>query len=225
MARIEHLLGRYGVLTEELLTEIERRPELAEVLPGTDDHLKVEVWYAAHAEAALHLDDVLARRTRLSIQTFDRGLAAAEPAARIMAEVLDWDEERIEHEIALYRGRVDAERRSQETKPPTRSAAACPTPCGERRLMPLRPGLTTCAGAGDGSVQRRGLIFPVYATRPTSAATPKCERMTRSNEHGSVPGPCGGSRCPGLVAALAAACAGRIRGVAGRGGDHAAASA
>jgi glycerol-3-phosphate dehydrogenase len=38
-----------------------------------------------------------------------------------MAEVLDWDEERIEREIALYRGRVDAERRSQEQ--PTDEAA------------------------------------------------------------------------------------------------------
>jgi glycerol-3-phosphate dehydrogenase len=114
LVRIEHLLGRYGVLIEDLLLEIERRPELAEVLPGTDDHLKVEVWYAAAAEGALHLDDVLARRTRLSIQTFDRGVAAAEPAARIMAEVLGWDEARIAEEVALYRGRVDAERRSQE---------------------------------------------------------------------------------------------------------------
>jgi glycerol-3-phosphate dehydrogenase len=114
IARVEHLLGRYGVLIEDLLLEIERRPELAEVLPGTDDHLKAEIWYAAAAEGALHLDDVLARRTRLSIQTFDRGLAAAEPAARIMADVLGWNQKRIAEEVALYRGRVDAERRSQE---------------------------------------------------------------------------------------------------------------
>jgi glycerol-3-phosphate dehydrogenase len=114
LVRIEHLLGRYGVLTEDLLSEIERRPELGEVLPGTDDHLKAEVWYAAAAEGALHLDDVLARRTRLSIQTFDRGVDAAEPAARIMGEVLGWGEATITREVELYRGRVDAERRSQE---------------------------------------------------------------------------------------------------------------
>ena len=69
---------------------------------------------AAAAEGALHLDDVLARRTRLSIQTFDRGVEAAEPAARIMGDVLGWDEDRIASEVELYRGRVDAERRSQE---------------------------------------------------------------------------------------------------------------
>ena len=51
---------------------------------------------------------------RASIQTFDRGVAAAEPAARIMGEVLGWEAGRIADEVELYRGRVDAERRSQE---------------------------------------------------------------------------------------------------------------
>jgi glycerol-3-phosphate dehydrogenase len=47
-----------------------------------------------------------------------------------MAEVLGWDEERIAEEVTLYRGRVDAERRSQEQpddEGPTASAAAFPT--------------------------------------------------------------------------------------------------
>jgi glycerol-3-phosphate dehydrogenase len=114
VARIERLLGRYGALIEDLLLAIEREPALADALPGAEDHLKVEVWYAAHAEAALHLDDVLARRTRLSIETFDRGLAAAEPAARIMGDVLGWDHARVAEEVRLYRERVEAERRSQE---------------------------------------------------------------------------------------------------------------
>jgi glycerol-3-phosphate dehydrogenase len=74
----------------------------------------VEIWYAAEAEGALHLDDVLARRTRLSIETFDPGVSAAEPAARIMAGVLGWDDARVADEVRLYTGRVDAERRSQE---------------------------------------------------------------------------------------------------------------
>jgi glycerol-3-phosphate dehydrogenase len=71
----------------------------------------------------MHLDDVLARRTRISIETFDRGLEASEPAARLMAEVLDWDDDRIAEELELYRGRVDAERRSQE-QPDDESADA-----------------------------------------------------------------------------------------------------
>ncbi len=114
VARIEHLLRRYGTLTEELLGMVAEDPSLGEPLKGADDYLAVEIRYAATHEAALHLDDVLTRRTRISIETWDRGLEASEPAARLIAEPLGWDEETIAREIELYRERVDAERRSQE---------------------------------------------------------------------------------------------------------------
>ncbi|SDH32456.1 glycerol-3-phosphate dehydrogenase/oxidase [Agrococcus jejuensis] len=112
--RVEHLLNRYGVLTDDLLDIIRERPELAEPLPGADDYLGAEVRYACLAEGALHLDDVLARRTRISIEAWDRGVAAAPVAARIMAEVLGWDDERVENEINTYNKRVAAELASQE---------------------------------------------------------------------------------------------------------------
>jgi glycerol-3-phosphate dehydrogenase len=121
VARIEHLLRRYGTLADELLEEVARRPELGRALPGADDYLAVEVRYAATHEGALHLDDVLARRTRISIETWDRGLEAAEPAARRMAEALGGDAATTADELAVYRGRVAAERRSQE-QPDDRTA-------------------------------------------------------------------------------------------------------
>jgi glycerol-3-phosphate dehydrogenase len=112
--RIEHLLNRYGVLTDELLDLIKDRPELQEPLPGADDYIKAEVVYAASHEGALHLDDVLARRTRISIEAWDRGVSAAPVAAALMAEVLGWDEERTQREVDTYLARVQAERDSQE---------------------------------------------------------------------------------------------------------------
>ena len=114
VTRVEHLLGRYGSRIEELLAMIEDRPELAEPLPGADAYLAVEARYAASHEAALHLDDVLTRRTRISIETFDRGIQAAEHVARLMAEVLGWDETTRAREIEHYRARVSAERESQQ---------------------------------------------------------------------------------------------------------------
>ena len=114
LARIEHLLQRHGSRIHELLEEIQRRPELGEPLEGADDYLQVEAWYAAAHEGAHHLDDVLARRTRISIETFDRGLSSAEPAARLMGEVLGWSEADIAREVEVYRERVAAERDSQE---------------------------------------------------------------------------------------------------------------
>jgi glycerol-3-phosphate dehydrogenase len=114
VARIEHLLGRYGSLIYELLELIAARPELAAPLPGADGYLAVEAVYAASHEGALHVDDVLARRTRISIESWDRGEAAAETVAGLMGEVLGWSEEDIEREVAFYHARVAAERKSQE---------------------------------------------------------------------------------------------------------------
>ena len=113
VARIEHLLHRYGTRTHELLELIATRPELATPLPGADDYLAAEARYAASHEAALHIDDVLARRTRISIESWDRGEAAAEPVARLMAEVLDWSPQTIDREVEIYHARVAAERDSQ----------------------------------------------------------------------------------------------------------------
>jgi glycerol-3-phosphate dehydrogenase len=57
---------------------------------------------------------VLARRTRISIESWDRGVAAAPVAAQLMAGPLGWDAARVEREVALYQKRVEAERASQE---------------------------------------------------------------------------------------------------------------
>jgi len=112
--RIEHLLNRYGVLTDELLDLIRERPELLEPLPGADDYIGAEIVYAATHEGALHLEDVLARRTRISIEAWDRGVEAAPVAAALMAKELGWDAARTESEIAHYLKRVAAELESQE---------------------------------------------------------------------------------------------------------------
>ncbi len=111
--RMQRLLDRYGSLTDELLALADADPSLLEPLEGAAEYLRAEIAYAASHEGALHLDDVLARRTRISIETPDRGTDAAEPAARLIAPHLDWDEERITNEVQAYSARVEAERLSQ----------------------------------------------------------------------------------------------------------------
>jgi glycerol-3-phosphate dehydrogenase len=120
---IERLLHRYGGLIDDLLALIAERPRLAAPVSGAEDYLQVEVWYAAAAEGALHLDDVLARRTRISIETPDRGAAAADGVARLVAPVLGWDEATIASEVTGYRARVAAELDSQR-QPDDRAADA-----------------------------------------------------------------------------------------------------
>ncbi|MFI5707195.1 glycerol-3-phosphate dehydrogenase/oxidase [Kribbella sp. NPDC051620] len=114
VARIEHLLNRYGALIDEVLALVEKDPSLGEQLPGTQDYLKAEIVYGATNEGARHLDDILARRTRISIEAWDRGVEAAEAAARLMAPVLGWDEETIDREVSFYKQRVQSERDSQD---------------------------------------------------------------------------------------------------------------
>ena len=113
VARVEHLLGRYGSLVDDVLDLVVDDPSLAEPLAGAPDHLRAEIVYAATHEGARHIEDVLARRTRISIETFDRGIGSVEEVAALMAPVLGWSEDQVEREKEHYRKRVDAERESQ----------------------------------------------------------------------------------------------------------------
>lgn len=113
VARIDHLLGRYGGMVDDLLALIASRRVLALPLEGAEDYLAAEVVYAVTHEGARHLDDLLTRRTRISIETFDRGVSAAPAAARLMGEQLGWSPERVQEEVDHYLRRVEAERQSQ----------------------------------------------------------------------------------------------------------------
>jgi glycerol-3-phosphate dehydrogenase len=107
---IGHLLGRYGSLTAEVLDLIDERADLGEAIPGTDQYLKAEAVYAVRAEGALHLEDVLVRRMRISIEESDGGLQAAQTVVELIAGDLGWDEAARAHELDTYRARVEAER-------------------------------------------------------------------------------------------------------------------
>ena len=68
--RVEHLLERYGVLTDELLDLIRARPELLDPLPGADDYIgagqprgRTAPGRRARAPHA-HLDRVVGSRNR-----------------------------------------------------------------------------------------------------------------------------------------------------------------
>jgi glycerol-3-phosphate dehydrogenase len=114
VARVEHLLNRFGSMAGDVLDIITERPELAEPLPGADDYLAAEVVYATTHEGARHIHDVLTRRTRISIEAWDRGVSAAPVVANLMAPILAWSEEQVEREVRHYLARVEAERLSQE---------------------------------------------------------------------------------------------------------------
>jgi glycerol-3-phosphate dehydrogenase len=137
--RIRHLLDRYGSLLHGLLAMSENDRTLLEPVPGAPDYLKVEVAYAVAYEGALHLDDVLTRRTRISIEYAHRGADSAESVADQMASLLGWDRETRDREARTYVERVEAERRSQSVdtdEEADKLRVSAPDPRAER-LEPL----------------------------------------------------------------------------------------
>ncbi|HZO63746.1 MAG TPA: glycerol-3-phosphate dehydrogenase/oxidase [Kribbellaceae bacterium] len=120
---VEHLLERYGTLAVEVLALVAEDPALGRSLAGAPEYLAAEVVYAARAEGALHLEDVLTRRTRISFETTHRGAESAADAAALMAPVLGWDGAAVDREVWHYLAMVEAERESQR-KPDDRTADA-----------------------------------------------------------------------------------------------------
>jgi glycerol-3-phosphate dehydrogenase len=110
---VARLLRRHGDRVGDVLDLARADPALARPLDGAPGYLAAEVVHAVRAEGALHLDDVLTRRTRISIQTAHRGVDSAPQVAALMGRELGWNEERTVREVEHYAARVDAERESQ----------------------------------------------------------------------------------------------------------------
>jgi glycerol-3-phosphate dehydrogenase len=111
---VEDLLDRYGSDVSVILDSIGERPDLAGELAGAPEYLRAEIAFGVTHEGALHLEDLLARRTRLTYEHRDRGLAVAEEAAELAGELLGWDTKRKDAELAAYRARCEAETRAQD---------------------------------------------------------------------------------------------------------------
>jgi glycerol-3-phosphate dehydrogenase len=114
LERVEHLLQRYGTAIHDLLWLIGEQPDLGTPIPGAEEYLKAEAVYAVSHEGALHLEDVLTRRTRISIEQRDRGVTAAVEVAALIAPLLAWDDTKRQHELDSYLSRVEAERSAQQ---------------------------------------------------------------------------------------------------------------
>ncbi len=122
--QIGHLVGRYGSLALKVLDLVAEEPRLAASLAGAETYLAAEVRHATRAEGALHVDDVLTRRTHIAFEAPDRGRRAVEDVAPLMAADLGWDQAGIDREIAHYLSRLDAEAAAQSMLDDASSASA-----------------------------------------------------------------------------------------------------
>ena len=99
---VEHLLTRYGALAPEVLVPVRRDRSLARPLADGYPYLRAEVAYAVTHEAALHVEDVLARRIRLVIESPDAGVSVAPDVSAIMGALLGWSRRRRALEVRKY---------------------------------------------------------------------------------------------------------------------------
>jgi len=106
----ENLGERYGA-DGRAVAELERSdPALARPLIENLPYSRAEVVYAARAEMARTVDDVLSRRTRARLLARDASAAAADDVANLMAGELGWSSDERERQITQYRSLVAAER-------------------------------------------------------------------------------------------------------------------
>ena len=136
---VRRMLGRYGDLVEDVLEPVLDRAELAEPVPGAPQHVMAEMLYAVTHEGALHLDDLLARRTRISVDTSHRGTKSARAVADLVAPVLGWTHDDIEAEVAAYEHRVAQELASQGALDDKQAQAYRSLATERRRLSGAQP--------------------------------------------------------------------------------------
>jgi glycerol-3-phosphate dehydrogenase len=97
-----HLLDRYGSLYEELLAPAQDDPSLLEPLIQGLPYIKAEARYAITHEAALSIDDLLSRRTRIAFEARDSGVSIANYLGELLEEFAGLGKKEIAKSIAEY---------------------------------------------------------------------------------------------------------------------------
>jgi glycerol-3-phosphate dehydrogenase len=113
-ATVERLLGRYGDRAREIVAICTEESANAEPVGASPAYLRAEVIHAVTHEGALHLDDVLTRRTHIALELPESGIAAVREVASIIAPLLGWDQTTKDREISDYLVVVEAESCARE---------------------------------------------------------------------------------------------------------------
>ncbi len=106
----QNLAERYGADGRAVAALERGDADLARPLIENLPYSRAEVVYAARAEMARTVDDVLSRRTRARLLARDASAAAADDVAALMATELGWSDEERQRQVEQYRALVAEER-------------------------------------------------------------------------------------------------------------------
>ena len=112
--QVIHLLDRYGSQIEILAELIAQEPQLRKPLAEGLPYLRAEIHFAVTHEGAMTVEDVIARRTRISFETSDHGLSVANEVAKIIAPLLGWSAADKKKSISDYQKQVAIEKAAVE---------------------------------------------------------------------------------------------------------------
>ena len=138
-ALVDHLLHRYGVNIRDIVEICREDASMATPLSEAPAYLRAEIVYAITHEGALHLDDLMDRRTRMVYEYSNEALAALPEVARIAAEQLGWTPDRLDEEIAAYTAVASADA----------AAARALDDAGASRARAIASGIVPMRDAGD----------------------------------------------------------------------------
>jgi glycerol-3-phosphate dehydrogenase len=127
----DHLLHRYGANIRDIAALCEADPSMAVPLAAAAAYLRAEIVYAITHEGALHLDDIMLRRTRMGFEYDAHALAAVDEVSAIAAEQLGWTVRQRQAEVDAYRDAAAADA----------AAALEPDDANASRIRSAAPGL------------------------------------------------------------------------------------
>jgi len=113
---IDHLLHRYGANISEIVAIADADPTMSQPLTHASAYLRAEIAYAITHEGALHLEDIMVRRTRINYEYINQGAAAVPEVSEITAILLGWDDTTTAHEVAVYHQMTAAVEAASQTR-------------------------------------------------------------------------------------------------------------
>jgi glycerol-3-phosphate dehydrogenase len=105
----DHLFHRYGANIRDIVELALGDPSLAAPLEHAPAYLRAEIDYAITHEGALHLDDLMMRRTRMVYEYLNEAMDALPEVAELARVALGWSDEQAARETELYRKRASAD--------------------------------------------------------------------------------------------------------------------
>jgi glycerol-3-phosphate dehydrogenase len=105
---VEHLMNTYGG-NYRVVLEITRESEgMKETLVRGLPHIEAEVVYAARYEMIATVEDLLARRTRITLLASDHGRSCAMRVATLIGAELGWSHAEIELAIEDFKDKTES---------------------------------------------------------------------------------------------------------------------